>query len=738
MSTLATLAMSSTKNELMKHLNLPSETYTLMSKETDRVYHWLTSDKSHLKATCKRKPLYDWSDILEKSKDEAMKAICNGGDQYTDYYWRLAAPDSDGCPNWIARWFLYHKFRYRDGRNQTRVKSGEERKHRGDLKSGGQHKSHGHQLTGYEVSSNYYKVATKPQVLTEQSSTSSRGTSSQDSSTAGTYYDPVRDVSTPLNFIVPPYRRQSQPQAVFEEFMLDRGTLESSTQKTSLPGRFQASKHDEVASAIWDSPFLSRKEQVPDRNIEDREDDTVSEIVNISISSVTSVISSVFSGTIAFLISSISGLEGAEDQLVHLLIGDDAIHSLCIEALDTIGQERFERNLRRLLVNFAVELKKEGKTQQEQYAAQFVRIRARNTAHIICNTLKSGALNLKYDKGKSIAKEYLSDESGSDGLDNDLEDLQQLEVFVKSSQALGLLRESLRAFISPHLATDNANNNTGIESIKATETGAIETRPGRKMELTGEPVEEIRGVWNKGDPFMNGSLGELDQMPVTDNQEYPMPHLKKLSSFFFATEQIGKYATRLLQLDLANSLVKSDKHLFEMLRSNYQEMRGRCVAWFSLRTLQSIKFVQFELYGELVDVRKEDAIPPAERRDYKYQPAPPEFIPPVGDNQMMHLFQHPDHALDLPICLDRFPKKLKEKLKCENGVKLGWGLHFVEGWNTKSIWIIVSLIFGIGSLLMGVLWAVYGHSIQNAFAVAAYVVALAGVGIGTLQAVLVM
>lgn len=95
--------------------------------ETDRVYKWLTSDKRHLKKNGKRKPPYDWSDIVENSKDEAMKRIAESGDAHTSYYWSLATPNEGGCPNWIARWFLYHKFRYRDGRNRNPVKGGDGR-----------------------------------------------------------------------------------------------------------------------------------------------------------------------------------------------------------------------------------------------------------------------------------------------------------------------------------------------------------------------------------------------------------------------------------------------------------------------------------------------------------------------------------------------------------------------------------------------------------------------------------
>jgi hypothetical protein len=62
-----------------------------------------------------------------------MALIARSGNQHTAYYWKLAAPTPD-CPNWIARWFLYHKFRYRDGRNRNPAKSSGSSKH---------HHSHG-------------------------------------------------------------------------------------------------------------------------------------------------------------------------------------------------------------------------------------------------------------------------------------------------------------------------------------------------------------------------------------------------------------------------------------------------------------------------------------------------------------------------------------------------------------------------------------------------------------------
>jgi len=158
MSALAPLAMSQTKEDLLKHLNMGPETYAMMAKETDRVYKWLTSEKRHLKKNCKRKPPYDWSDIAEKSKDEAMEHLAQSGDAVTNYYWSLAS-STNGCPNWIARWFLYHKFRYRDGRNKVRGNSGKRTSGSRSYHSsdGGSKHSHArHKSSGTAAVSNAY------------------------------------------------------------------------------------------------------------------------------------------------------------------------------------------------------------------------------------------------------------------------------------------------------------------------------------------------------------------------------------------------------------------------------------------------------------------------------------------------------------------------------------------------------------------------------------------------------
>lgn len=144
---LTPLPMSHSKDELLRHLKMSGYIYSKMAvsrtkpslpkiitlapvsptgsidreiwqKETDRIYRWLTANRQHLKKNCnKNEPPYDWSDLLEKSKDNAMQTLASSSDLDTSEYWRLASPTVE-CPNWIARWFLYHTFRNRDTRNR--------------------------------------------------------------------------------------------------------------------------------------------------------------------------------------------------------------------------------------------------------------------------------------------------------------------------------------------------------------------------------------------------------------------------------------------------------------------------------------------------------------------------------------------------------------------------------------------------------------------------------------------
>lgn len=198
-----------------------------------------------------------------------------------------------------------------------------------------------------------------------------------------------------------------------------------------------------------------------------------------------------------------------------------------------------------------------------------------------------------------------------------------------------------------------------------------------------------------------------------------------------------QYATKLLQPQI--SAIRSDRDFFLLIRNNYRQMRGRMRRLLSLKALRSIKFVQLEMYkSELVDIRKQDDLPPEDKKDeYRYKPVPAEIIPPVGENHMLHLINHPTHAEEDGFVLDRIPKKLKERLLVSpsRGTGLGWGIYFIEGWQVSVITIVAFAVLLAGSLAFLICWSVLEHDLQGASGVAAYIIAFLGLGIGSIQAI---
>ena len=197
-----------------------------------------------------------------------------------------------------------------------------------------------------------------------------------------------------------------------------------------------------------------------------------------------------------------------------------------------------------------------------------------------------------------------------------------------------------------------------------------------------------------------------------------------------------QHATKLLQPQI--SALKSDKEFFQLLRANYKQMRGRMKGMLSLKTLRNIKFVQLEMYkSELVDIRKQDDMPPESQKDqYRYNPMPAEIVPPVGENHMLHLIKHPTHAEDDGLLLDRIPKKLRGRLLvCSSrGTGLGWGIYFIEGWHISVITLVAFAIVLAGSLVFLICWSVLKQDVQGASGVAAYMIAFLGLAIGSVQA----
>ncbi|CAL8584931.1 hypothetical protein XPA_010515 [Xanthoria parietina] len=208
------------------------------------------------------------------------------------------------------------------------------------------------------------------------------------------------------------------------------------------------------------------------------------------------------------------------------------------------------------------------------------------------------------------------------------------------------------------------------------------------------------------------------------------------SKWLLICAQAWRQPTSLLQLDVCSTT--SDKQLFRDLRQSYLELKRAWWHRLSLKVVQSIRFVQFELHpSDLVDVRKVPDMPPAERHDeYLYQRV--ELIPPIGENMMTHWFHQPHKANDQATTFMRSPKKRKLRLAIcpKMGTNIGWGIQLVEGWAMFKLWLLALVISFLGGMVFAVTWAVMKHDIQGAVAVAAYFVALAGLVVGTVQAYL--
>ncbi|CZR67602.1 uncharacterized protein PAC_17501 [Phialocephala subalpina] len=196
---------------------------------------------------------------------------------------------------------------------------------------------------------------------------------------------------------------------------------------------------------------------------DDDHDDSGSDISRSS--SVASISDSIFSLISGSSMSSRTGSFEAGERLVLLLVGDEGIRSTCEQGVQWILADRFERNMRRLLKTFAAELKKEAESPAQRQAANFVRYRARNSAHRIRNTFYKDKEEDDPRSGTTAAVppfsathpssvggfEQQEDSEESDGveLEDEPDDLQDLERFLKSSAAMIALCESLRAFVCP-------------------------------------------------------------------------------------------------------------------------------------------------------------------------------------------------------------------------------------------------------------------------------------------------
>ncbi|KAI9653795.1 MAG: hypothetical protein M1831_005662 [Alyxoria varia] len=241
-------------------------------------------------------------------------------------------------------------------------------------------------------------------------------------------------------------------------------------------------------------------------------------------------------------------------------------------------------------------------------------------------------------------------------------------------------------------------------------------------------------------------------------QQENQPSISNTSQSSWAYTVMTKYlllvlphkqtALKLDHMD-SNAEANSDRAFFSNLREHYAVREdgvtgGGIISTvrklFSLRTLLDIRFVHFEAFhGGLAQVHQVDTVPPAEEADtYEYRPMPPKYTPPIGPNLSLHLYHYPEDADERLVLVYRLPKKKNGPLlPCLfQGYRYGWGLSLVEG-VSKVRPCFIGLLGAVVSLIFGIAWsASKGGDVQGGFTIAAYLMMMFSVAVGSLRGML--
>jgi hypothetical protein len=206
---------------------------------------------------------------------------------------------------------------------------------------------------------------------------------------------------------------------------------------------------------------------------------------------------------------------------------------------------------------------------------------------------------------------------------------------------------------------------------------------------------------------------------------------------------MNRQVVKLRQPDICG--INTDMKIFQFLRVEYQITRKRWWSWISLWALQSIRFARFELHeDDLVDTKKLDEVPPPTKScEYLHGlPNPPEHVPPLGPNLLMHMLKHHEKLKNRTrkCCLKKMPRKLTNRLTLINDDDdtVGWGLQFIEGWSWKRLVYSAAILFCLTALLVMILASVIDHNIQTAGAIAGCILSIFTAGIAIMQAALYM
>ncbi|KAF2248005.1 hypothetical protein BU26DRAFT_595821 [Trematosphaeria pertusa] len=119
------LAQSESKQALFARLGLTGpngdEIHRMLLQEATRGRDRLSQDFGSLTLESQRNRYiqtpYKWDELSETAKHKEIRSIVGAAGAYTQPYYMMGEYGRVEKENWVARWYLWHSFRYRDNRD---------------------------------------------------------------------------------------------------------------------------------------------------------------------------------------------------------------------------------------------------------------------------------------------------------------------------------------------------------------------------------------------------------------------------------------------------------------------------------------------------------------------------------------------------------------------------------------------------------------------------------------------
>lgn len=116
------LAQSADKQVLFARLGLNEQIHKLLLQEAQRARDSLSRNPNNLTDQSRANPStrtpYKWDEISETAKHREILKLVELAPAHTKYYYAIGRYQTNvNEENWVARWYLWHSFRYRDNRD---------------------------------------------------------------------------------------------------------------------------------------------------------------------------------------------------------------------------------------------------------------------------------------------------------------------------------------------------------------------------------------------------------------------------------------------------------------------------------------------------------------------------------------------------------------------------------------------------------------------------------------------